>query len=115
VVNFANGDMVGHTGNLDAAILAVEAVDVELGRIFEKAQADAYAVILTSDHGNCEEMIDKEGQKLTNHTTFDVYCFVYDKRVKEVKKGGLNNIAPTVLKLMGLSIPSEMDSALVEF
>lgn len=115
VVNFANGDMVGHTGNMDAAIKAVEAVDRELGRIFEKAKHENYAVMLTSDHGNCEEMVDKEGHKLTNHTTFDVYCFVYDNRVKEVKKGGLNNIAPTVLKLMGLPIPVEMDNALVEF
>ncbi|MDD2385132.1 MAG: 2,3-bisphosphoglycerate-independent phosphoglycerate mutase [Sulfurospirillaceae bacterium] len=115
VVNFANGDMVGHTGNMDAAIKAVEAVDGELGRIFEKAKHENYTVMLTSDHGNCEEMVDKEGHKLTNHTTFDVYCFVYDNRVKEVKKGGLNNIAPTVLKLMGLPIPVEMDNALVEF
>ena len=115
VVNFANGDMVGHTGNMNAAIQAMEVVDTELGRIFDKAQMDNYAVILTSDHGNCEEMVDKEGHKLTNHTTFDVYCFILDERVKEVKKGGLNNIAPTVLKLMGLAIPSEMDNALVEF
>ncbi|MDD3344539.1 MAG: alkaline phosphatase family protein, partial [Sulfurospirillaceae bacterium] len=115
VVNFANGDMVGHTGNMEAAIKAVEAVDAELGRIFQKAKTNHYAVVLTSDHGNCEEMVDKQGRKLTNHTTFDVYGFVYDERVKEVKKGGLNNIAPTVLKLMGLPIPMEMDSALVEF
>ena len=115
VVNFANGDMVGHTGNLDAATRAVEAVDKELGRLYERAKALGYAVIQTSDHGNCEQMFDEEGAQLTNHTTFEVYCFVDDERVKEVKSGGLSNIAPTVLKLMGLEIPKEMDEPLVQF
>ena len=115
VVNFANGDMVGHTGNLDAATRAVEAVDRELGRLYERAKALGYAVIQTSDHGNCEQMFDEEGAQLTNHTTFEVYCFVDDERVKEVKSGGLSNIAPTVLKLMGLEIPQEMDEPLVQF
>lgn len=114
VVNFANGDMVGHTGNMDAAIKAVEAVDVQLGRIFDKADAADYAVVMSSDHGNCEEMLDSKGNKLTNHTTFEVYCFVKDERVKEVKQGGLNNIAPTILALMGLEIPKEMDAPLVQ-
>lgn len=115
VVNFANGDMVGHTGSLEAGIKAVEAVDAELGRLFEKAKVANYSVVLTSDHGNCEQMFDSEEKTLTNHTTFDVYGFVWDKRVTKVEKGGLNHIAPTVLKLMGLSIPSEMDQSLVEF
>lgn len=115
VVNFANGDMVGHTGSIEAAIKAVEAVDHELGRLFEKATQAEYSIVLTSDHGNCEQMVDEEGNKLTNHTTFEVYGFVYDKRVKSVANGGLNNIAPTVLKLMGLPIPKEMDAPLVEF
>lgn len=115
VVNFANGDMVGHTGNLEAAIHAVEAVDGELGRLYQKADELGYAVVQTSDHGNCEEMVDEQGSKLTNHTTFEVYCFVKDERVKEVKRGGLSNIAPTVLKLMGLEIPEEMDEPLVQF
>lgn len=115
VVNFANGDMVGHTGSLEAAIKAVEAVDTQLGRLFDKAKEAHYSVVLTSDHGNCEQMFDENGARLTNHTTFDVYCFVYDTRVAEVKKGGLNHIAPTVLKLMGLEIPNEMDEPLVTF
>jgi len=115
VVNFANGDMVGHTGNLDAAIKAVEAVDGQLGRLYDKAKALGYAVIQASDHGNCEQMFDEGGAQLTNHTTFDVYCFVDDTRVQEVKRGGLSNIAPTVLKLMGLEIPDEMDEPLIEF
>lgn len=115
VVNFANGDMVGHTGNLEASTRAVEAVDHELGRLFAKAKEANYSIVLTSDHGNCEQMFDDVGARLTNHTTFEVYGFVMDKRVKSVQKGGLNNIAPTVLKLMGLPIPSEMDKPLVEF
>ncbi|AOO66039.1 2,3-bisphosphoglycerate-independent phosphoglycerate mutase [Sulfurospirillum halorespirans] len=115
VVNFANGDMVGHTGNLEASTRAVEAVDHELGRVFAKAKEVNYSIVLTSDHGNCEQMFDDVGARLTNHTTFDVYGFVMDKRVQKVQNGGLNNIAPTVLKLMGLPIPSEMDQPLVEF
>jgi 2,3-bisphosphoglycerate-independent phosphoglycerate mutase len=113
VVNFANGDMVGHTGDFNAAVKAVEAVDYELGRLFEKAEKEGYNIVLTSDHGNCEAMQDSEGNKLTNHTTFEVYCFIKAEGVNEVKEGGLNNIAPTVLKLMGLPIPQVMDSALI--
>ncbi|RXJ95707.1 phosphoglycerate mutase (2,3-diphosphoglycerate-independent) [Malaciobacter molluscorum] len=113
VVNFANGDMVGHTGNYDAAIKAVEAVDTELGLIKEKVKEKGYNLILTSDHGNCEEMKDENGKVLTNHTVGDVYCFVLSKKVSEVKEGALNNIAPTVLKLMNIEIPSEMDEPLV--
>ena len=113
VVNFANGDMVGHTGNVEASIKAVEAVDSELGKILDKAKENDYAFVLTSDHGNCEEMKDELGNILTNHTVGKVWCFVQAPGVKEVKTGGLNNIAPTVLSLMGLDIPSEMDTALV--
>ncbi len=113
VVNFANGDMIGHTGNFDAGIKAVEAVDKELGRILESARKNDYSVVITSDHGNCEEMKDAQGNTLTNHTVGDVWCFVLDKDVKEVQKeGGLNNIAPTILKLLGLPKPQEMDNAL---
>uniref|UniRef100_UPI004047A959 2,3-bisphosphoglycerate-independent phosphoglycerate mutase n=1 Tax=Aliarcobacter sp. TaxID=2321116 RepID=UPI004047A959 len=113
VVNFANGDMVGHTGVFDAAVKAVEAVDKELGLILETAKENNYNVILTSDHGNCEMMRDENGNTLTNHTVGDVYCFVIANSVKEVKTGSLNNIAPTVLKLMNLEIPSEMDEPLI--
>ena len=113
VVNFANGDMVGHTGVFDAAVKAVEAVDKELGLILEVAKEKNYNIILTSDHGNCEMMKDEEGNTLTNHTVGDVYCFVIAENVKEVKTGNLNNIAPTVLKLMNLNIPSEMDEPLI--
>jgi 2,3-bisphosphoglycerate-independent phosphoglycerate mutase len=113
VVNFANGDMVGHTGVFDAAVKAVEAVDYELGLILDIAKELNYNVILTSDHGNCEMMKDENGNTLTNHTVGDVYCFVISENVKIVKTGSLNNIAPTVLKLMNLEIPKEMDEPLI--
>ena len=112
VVNFANGDMVGHTGEFDAAVKAVEAVDTALGRIVAKAKEKNYALIITSDHGNCEQMKDARGNLLTNHTTFDVFCFVMGDGVKAVKPGGLNNIAASVLALMGIEKPAEMDEAL---
>ena len=113
VVNFANGDMVGHTGDYEAAKIAVNTVDKQIERILEKAKAKKYASIITSDHGNCEEMKDKDGNTLTNHTVGDVWCFVVADGVTSIKEGmGLNNIAPTILKLMGLDIPDEMDEAL---
>jgi len=113
VVNFANGDMVGHTGNFEAAKKAVEAVDAELGKIYEKAKEKEYAFVLTSDHGNCEEMQDEHGNVLTNHTVGKVWCFVDAEGVKKVKSGGLNNVAPTILQLMELAIPAEMDESLI--
>jgi 2,3-bisphosphoglycerate-independent phosphoglycerate mutase len=113
VVNFANGDMVGHTGIFDAAVKAVEAVDYELGLILDVAKKENYNIILTSDHGNCEMMRDEDGNTLTNHTVGDVYCFIIANSVKVVKTGSLNNIAPTVLKLMNLEIPQEMDEPLI--
>ena len=113
VVNFANGDMVGHTGNYDAAVKAVEAVDHELGRIVAEAKEKDYAMVLTSDHGNCEQMWDENGNVLTNHTVGKVWTFVMAPGVEKVHPGGLNNIAPTVLKLMGIEKPAEMDEALI--
>ncbi len=113
VVNFANGDMVGHTGNFEAAKKAVTAVDTQLGKILSKSKENEYSVVITSDHGNCEEMRDEEGNILTNHTVGKVWCFVEAEGVSKVEAGGLNNIAPTVLKLMELEIPDEMDHPLI--
>lgn len=113
VVNFANGDMVGHTGNYEAACIAVNAVDTELGKIIEKSKEKDYAIVLTSDHGNCEEMKDAEGHVLTNHTVGEVWCWVMADGVENLKEGcGLNNVAPTVLKIMGIDVPEEMDEAI---
>jgi 2,3-bisphosphoglycerate-independent phosphoglycerate mutase len=113
VVNFANGDMVGHTGVYEAGIEAVEAVDEQLGLIIDRAKSTKYNVLITSDHGNCEMMRDEKGNTLTNHTITDVFCFCIADGVDSLKDGGLNNIAPTVLKLMDIEIPKEMDEALV--
>ena len=113
VVNFANGDMVGHTGNYEAALKAVEAVDRNLGKVMEAAETHGYRLILTSDHGNCEAMRDEAGNILTNHTVGDVFCFVKAPGVEAVKTGGLANIASTVLKLMELPIPREMETPLI--
>lgn len=112
VVNFANGDMVGHTGEFEAAIKAVEAVDLELGKILKCAQESGYALFITSDHGNCEEMKDEAGNRLTNHTTGQVWCFGMVEGVEKIRDGALNNIAPSILKAMNLPIPSEMDQPL---
>jgi len=114
IVNFANGDMVGHTGNYYSACLAVSAVDKEIGEIIKKAKQKDYAIVLTSDHGNCEEMRDIEGNILTNHTVGEVWCYIMTKNIIKIKEaGGLNNIAPTVLSIMGLPIPKEMDNSLI--
>ena len=112
VVNFANGDMVGHTGSYDAALKSVEVVDSQLERIIDKVKELNYNLVLTSDHGNCERMKDENGKVLTNHTVGDVFCFVIAPNVSKIHNGSLNNIAPTVLKLMNLPIPTEMDEAL---
>jgi 2,3-bisphosphoglycerate-independent phosphoglycerate mutase len=113
VVNYANGDMVGHTGNFEASVTAVEEVDKQLGLILEKSKKLEYNVLVTSDHGNCEMMKDSNGNTLTNHTVGDVFCFVIAPNVTKVSQGSLKNIAPTVLKLMNLPIPKEMDTALI--
>ncbi len=76
VVNFANGDMVGHTGDYNSAIKAVEAVDREIGLILEDAKKRGYSVVITSDHGNCEDMEDENGKPLTNHTVGEVWCYI---------------------------------------
>lgn len=112
VLNYANGDMVGHTGSLPAAIKAVEAVDEGVGKIVNAVLEKGGALIVTADHGNCEQMIDPEtGGIHTAHTTYNVDLIVVDDRSKEheLRTGGrLADIAPTVLRLLGLPKPSEM-------
>ena len=112
VVNFANGDMVGHTGVLAAAIKAVEAVDICCGRILDAVERQGGCAIITADHGNCEQMIDPAtGGPHTAHTTYDVELIVMDDRFKGKKlhEGGrLADIAPTALMMMDLPKPPEM-------
>ena len=107
ILNFANGDMVGHTGVLEAAIKAVEAVDYNLGRIYNKIKELNGTMIITADHGNCEEMLDENGNVLTAHTTNLVHLIVTNKNLK-LHDGKLGDIAPTMLDLLKLDIPEEM-------
>lgn len=110
VVNFANGDMVGHTAVPAAVIQAVEALDREVGRLLDVAVAHHYSVILTADHGNCDEYIDPlTGEPNPQHTVYPVPCLVIDKsNWRMSNEGGLSNLAPTVLHLMGLPKPEAM-------
>ena len=107
VLNFANGDMVGHTGNLNATIQAVRKVDKCLKRIYKNI--GNYQLLITADHGNAELMVDNNKQVITSHTTNLVPFIVCDKNIK-LKKGdfALSNIAPTVLQLMNIQKPKEM-------
>lgn len=110
VVNFANGDMVGHSAVPGAVIRAVEAMDGEVGRVLDSATANEYSVILTADHGNCDEYIDPlTGEPNTQHTVYPVPCLVIDKSHWQLSTcGGLSNLAPTVLQLMGIPKPADM-------
>ena len=107
ILNFANCDMVGHTGVLDAAIKAVETVDYNLGRIMKKTEEIGMTLFVTADHGNCEEMLDDQGNVLTAHTT-NLVPFIVTDSSYQLKDGKLGDIAPTILKAMGLSKPAEM-------
>lgn len=113
VVNFANGDMVGHTGVLDAAVKAVEHVDICVGRVMEAVTRQNGCAIITADHGNCEQMIDPQtGGPHTAHTTYDVELIVADDRFKgrKLREGGrLADIAPTALEMLGLAQPADMN------
>ncbi len=110
VVNLANGDMVGHTGVREAVIRAVEVVDEIVGELVSLAEANEFSVILTADHGNADMLVDPvTGAPHTQHTTFPVACMVKDKVAWHLANGeGLSAIAPTVLQLMGLPQPGEM-------
>ncbi len=109
VLNFANGDMVGHTGDFEAAKKAVEAVDKNVERIVDEALKHDYSTIILADHGNAENMINEDGSPNTAHTTNPVPVILIDKDIKpKLKDGILANIAPTILKLMGIEKPEEM-------
>ena len=109
IMNFANGDMVGHTGNIEKTIEAVEAVDKCVGRIISKLEEIDGEAIITADHGNCEYMLDlKTGEPITSHSTFDVPMIVVSERIKSITNGRLCDLTPTLLTLMGEKIPEEM-------
>lgn len=107
-LNFANGDMVGHTGVMEAAIKACEAVDECVKDVITSALENDYTTILIADHGNCETMVNTDGTPHTAHTTNPVPVILIDKDLKEVKDGILGDIAPTILKLLGIPQPDSM-------
>jgi 2,3-bisphosphoglycerate-independent phosphoglycerate mutase len=111
VVNYANCDMVGHTGNLRAAIQAVETVDTCLGRLLDWVEKEGAFALITADHGNCEKMQSETGEPLTSHTLLPVPLIVYDPERKglTLQEGGrLCDIAPTLIDLWGIEVPPEM-------
>ena len=109
IMNYANGDMVGHTGIIEKAIEAVEALDTCVGKVISKLEEVGGEALITADHGHCEYMLDlKTGEAITSHSTFDVPLIVVSDRVKSLKNGRLCDLAPTLLALMGEEKPSEM-------
>ncbi|KIH76169.1 phosphoglyceromutase [Geoalkalibacter ferrihydriticus DSM 17813] len=110
VLNYANCDMVGHTGFLDAAVAAMETVDTCVGRVVDAVLAQGGVLLLTADHGNCEQMSDGRGGAHTAHTSNPVPLILVDpdRRGKKLNPGILADIAPTILRLMGQDVPREM-------
>jgi 2,3-bisphosphoglycerate-independent phosphoglycerate mutase len=113
-LNFANPDMVGHTGDFQAAVIACETVDKCNEAVTEVAKKNNYTVIIIADHGNAEVMINSDGTPNTAHTTNLVPCILVDDQYKgKIKDGKLGDLAPTILKLIGVNIPSEMTGNLL--
>jgi 2,3-bisphosphoglycerate-independent phosphoglycerate mutase len=114
-VNFANCDMVGHTGDANAARLAVEVVDTCIGKLLPRLMELDAQILITADHGNAEQMVDYvTGMTKTSHTLNDVECIYVAKDAVGTRlapQGKLSDIAPTVLALMGLSIPADMTAS----
>lgn len=108
VLNFANTDMVGHTGVFSAVVKAAETADACTRDVVEAGLRNGYSFIILADHGNADYMINDDGSPNTAHTTNLVPCIIIDDDVKQVKDGKLGDIAPTVLKLLGVAIPEEM-------
>ena len=107
-LNFANGDMVGHTGVMEAAIKACEAVDICAKDVIETGLANGYSTLLIADHGNCETMMNPDGSPHTSHTTNPVPFILIDNDIKSIKSGILGDVAPTILEMIGVEQPKEM-------
>jgi len=110
ICNYANGDMVGHTGDFDAAVKAVETLDICLGRLLQAIRDTGGQCLITADHGNVEQMMDAtSGQALTSHTSGPVpLVYVGERNWRFTRDGALSDIAPTLLKLMDMEVPAEM-------
>ncbi len=114
VVNYANGDMVGHTAIRESILTAVETLDHEVGRLINAATQHNFSVLLTADHGNCEEMVSSLHEPQTQHTNNPVPCVIIDDRVTSLNNDcGLSHVAPTILKLMGLEVDENMEKKLI--
>ena len=107
-LNFANADMVGHTGVFSAAVKAVETVDQCLNEVVEAGRSKDYSFIIIADHGNADMMINPDGTPYTAHTTNPVPCILIDDRYKKINNGRLADLAPTILTLMEIPVPNEM-------
>ena len=112
IVNYANGDMVGHTGNYNAAIKAVEELDKCIRNLYELSFQKDILLVITADHGNCEEMIRDDGKPHTYHTTNKVPFIVCDKKYK-VEDGKLSDIAPSLLSILNIKVPKEMTGDII--
>lgn len=108
LVNFANPDMVGHTGNIPATVRALEACDFCIGKLLEKAIDNFYELAIVSDHGNCEYMKDADGNVVTTHTTNKVPFIICNKKYKLKPNGSLRDVIPTLIDVYEISKPSEM-------
>ena len=111
LVNYANPDMLGHTGNLDATIESLQGLDSLLKKVFTAAEDNFYKVFLVSDHGNCDEMINENGEVITTHSLAKVPFIITDKNVKLRSEGDLTMVAPTLLKYMDIALPKDMADA----
>jgi 2,3-bisphosphoglycerate-independent phosphoglycerate mutase len=108
-VNYANPDMVGHTGVFDAIVKACETVDSCAQALVEYGQREGYSFIIIADHGNADMAVNDDGSPNTAHSTNLVPIYLLDSEIKSVKEGKLADVAPTILNLLGLSTPDEFD------
>ena len=108
LANYANPDVLGHTGNIPATVRALEACDYCIGKILEKADENFYNVVITSSHGNCEFMKDANGKVITTNTLSKVPFVICDKEYKLKKNGSLKDVIPTIVDIYEISKPKEM-------
>ena len=114
VVNFANGDMVGHTGIYEAIEKAVVAVDARVKDVIEAAKAQGYEAIIIADHGNADHALNEDGTPNTAHSLNPVPCvYVTENKAAKVEDGRLADVAPTILKIMGLEAPADMNGQIL--